>query len=64
MGKKVRFNDIVKVYPIPKEDRRPSLSWILDRLRFTDRIKKTEQVLQHVLINKISSIQNSKTKQE
>lgn len=60
MDRKVRFNDKVRVHYVTNDntDRRPDLSWMLDRLRFTDRINRTECVLKPVLLKHIASTKN------
>lgn len=56
MDRKVRFNDNVRVHYITNDNTDRRLDEMLDRMRFTDRINRTEQVLKPILMKKIASI--------
>ena len=50
----VRFNERVIVYRLPYENRRsPWMTAAVDRHRFQQRIRATENILHDVLVNKI-----------
>ena len=54
MKKKVHFHPLVRVRPIPYEDRRGT--WAIDGTRFRDRIHYVGAILEPVLIKKQLSI--------